>query len=425
MLLAFAVLATLASVVRSHGLCCTPRQRASYHELKCGFAIDSPPAPPDAEQVKDHCGHCLNGGTVSTVKANLPRGGWKLYEPIKDFEGTATRASLCGDPKGNTDHMIGGDFMPYPNVPIMQHYKKGGEVDFSVEIDTNHNGYFEFFLCDLDSCGTNDIEGKCFKQGHCYKLLRVPHPDCEDLDVNTDYECGPIDPKYPGRWYLPCRNTPHVGIHIVGGPSGTMRYKLPPGVSCRHCVLQWYWATANSCAPRGFLDYMDTFDNPFGTTCESDGGGRGAHRDGMGGCGGEAVPEEFWSCADVQITDSGKSAGPVKAVGVKNPGDDDSQPTDEEEVQENPDEVLEKAKEELEKDINATASESSGDRKKKEEEEANGKCAAEGGPCDNTEECCEIAMVCVNSYGKVGFECRFWWALHKDVELREAAMKNK
>lgn len=171
---------------------CTPRQRGAYVSSKCGYNLPFPKRP-----VIDYCAHCLNGGTVATVKAHQPPSGWHLYEPIRNFDKSASRAGLCGDPKGMSAHMIGGDFLPlsYGNVPMVEHYKTGATVDFVAEIDTNHNGYFEFFLCDLDSCGTDDIDRKCFKKGHCYKLMRVAHPDCESKKRNTHYECGPIDER--------------------------------------------------------------------------------------------------------------------------------------------------------------------------------------------------------------------------------------
>lgn len=407
--------ATLTTLAYSHGLMCGPRQRAAYHNDKCGSNLPEPKDPKI-----DHCAHCLNGGTVATVKEHLPPGGWKVYEPTKDFDGTAARAGLCGDPATRADHMIGGDFMPYDTVPIVEHYKTGAAVDFTAEIDTNHNGYFEFFLCNLDKCGTPDIDGKCFKGGHCYKLLRVPHKDCQDPDVNTNYECGPIDPAYLGRWYLPCRNTGHVGVHVVGGDAGTMRYQLPPGVTCKHCVIQWYWATANSCAPRGFLAFFEAFNEPFGNQCESDGGGRGAYRPGMSECGGDFAPEEFWSCADVQITSTGSSAGPVKAIGNPDvaPG---TMANDEEAVKENPEAVMEKATEELEKDITMAANEETGEKKKDEVASANGDCLLEDEPCDATVPCCNTQMVCVYTEGAANFTCRFWWSLYKDVEERASA----
>ena len=295
----------------AHGMVCEPRARAAYVSELCPPNGMAP--PPDV--MTDYCSHCLNGGAKDTVAANLPPDGWKVYDPIDDFESSAQRAGLCGDPVGSDAHMMGGSWMPYKEVPMTQSYKKGAEVDFTTELDTNHNGYFDFFLCDLDACGTKDIEKKCFMDGHCHRLMRVKHPQCENPSPETHYECGPVDPKYPGRWYVPCRKGGHVGKHIVGGESGTMRYKLPDNVECKHCVLQWYWATANSCAPRGFLEYFEAFNNPFGTECDGDGGAKGGYRAGMAACEGMTIPEEFWTCSDVQITKDGESAGRVGTVG--------------------------------------------------------------------------------------------------------------
>lgn len=402
--------------VDAHGIMCTPRQRGAYHSQKCGFNLQFPRNP-----VTDFCAHCLNGGTVATVSAHLPPGGWQIYEPVSNFAGSANRAGLCGDPKGRHEHMIGGDFLPlsYRTVPMVAHWKTGGVVDFVAEIDTNHNGYFEFFLCDLDKCNSKDIDEKCFKGGHCYKLMREKHPDCEDQTKDTHYECGPIDTAYPGRWYLPCRNTGHVGVHIVGGPSGTMRYKLPNGVSCKHCVVQWYWATANSCAPRGLLDYMRRKNNPFGTTCESDGGGRGTYRNGMATCGGDKVPEEFWSCADVQITNTGKSAGPVTAVGLPENSENINNSDDGNDARKNPDGTFEKAKDEMKKDIDREAKESYKVKRRQQKDEERGLCIGEGKACDGSVKCCDHEMVCVHRSGVSHFGCYYWWSLWKEAERQK------
>lgn len=413
------MLFTAVPTAYGHGMMCTPRQRGAYKSVKCGFNHDIPKNP-----VTDHCAHCLNGGAVGTVMANLPKSGWEVYDPTNDFDGTANRAGLCGDAKGSYDHMIGGDFFPstYKNVPFMANWKTGGVVDMSAEIDTNHNGYFEFFLCDLDSCGSSDISARCFRRGNCHRLRRVPHPDCQDRTRNTHYECGPIDTKYPSRWYLPCRNTGHVGTHIVGGPAGTMRYRLPPGVVCKHCVLQWYWATSNSCAPRGLLEYMERNKNPFGTKCESDGGGLGTYRKGMRKCGGKVIPEEFWSCSDVQVTNNGKAAGQVRAVGMPTQPPPASTGPD---VKKNPNEVLEKVKDELEKDIDSEAKESELERKRQEREAAKGHCIREGSRCDGGVHCCDLQQVCVYQANRVGFTCRFWWSLWEEAELQEKRMGRK
>lgn len=394
---------------------CTPRQRAAYRSSKCGIDLPIPDNP-----ITDHCAHCLNAGGTGTVRKHVPPSGWQVYDPIHNFNTTASRAGFCGDPLETTAHMIGGDFMPYSHVPIVQTWKSGSVVDFHAELDTNHNGFFEFFLCNLDACNATDITGRCFQQGHCQKLHRVKHHDCENAAVNTSYECGPVDQDHPGRWYVPCRLTGHVGVHLVGGSSGTMRYQLPGGMTCKHCVLQWYWATANSCAPKGFLKYFEKYNNPFGTTCPGDGGAVGGYRAGMDECGGRSVPEEFWSCADVQITKDGHTAGAVKAVAeaiVKVPNaftENDVL----KEVKENTTEVTMKVQDKVKKDIESTVSQSPGEVSKEKLAGESGECILSDRPCDGSRPCCHVEQVCVFGIAVDAFTCRFWWSLWEEVELR-------
>ncbi|KAI0563442.1 Cellulose/chitin-binding protein [Gracilaria domingensis] len=199
-----------------------------------------------------------------------------------------------------------------------------------------------------------------------------------------------------------------------------MRYQLPPDFECKHCVVQWYWATANSCAPRGFKEYIENYNFPFGTTCDSDGGGRGTYRADMSVCGGSSLPEEFWSCADVQITPDGTSAGAVQALA--NPVPDPAVVADDEtEVKENPQEVLEMASQGLENDITMTANEDSGKRKQEEMMAASGDCILEDQPCDGGTECCDMQQFCVKTDRAGGFTCRFWWSLWEDSEARSNA----
>ena len=146
-------------------------------------------------------------------------------------------------------------------------------------------------------------------------FLRVKQPQFDNPSPATHYEYGPVDPTYPGRWYVPCCKIEHVSKHIVGGDSGTMRYKLPDNVECKHCVLQWYWDTANSCTPRGFLEYFEAFNNPFGTECDGHGGAKGGYWAGMAACEGMSISGEFWTCSDVQMTKGGESRGRVRTVG--------------------------------------------------------------------------------------------------------------
>lgn len=405
----------LPSVAEAHGMLCYPRQRGAYHEkYRCGYEIHFPIFNREA-QVRDYCGHCLNGGTAGTVKANLPSSGWGSYDPI-NFPLTSRRAGLCGDSVSRVDHMLGGAFMPYSQVPITAVWKSGSTVDFTVEIDTNHNGYFEFHVCDLDKCGSPDIAERCLRNGACYRLNRVTHPDCEDISVNTHYECGPVHKKYPHRWYVPCRNSGHVGVHMVGGESGTMRFQLPKEIKqCKHCVVQWYWATANSCNPPGVKHYFTTYTHPFGNTCSSDGGGIGAFSSGLTKCGGTTVPEEFWSCADVQITSDGKPIGNVKLQARPLPKPPKT--GDEERAKKKTVETINLGQEEIEKDIEKEATQTKKEMKREEKLAELGNCLLENEVCDATVPCCDTAQVCVNTIKSGGmFTCRFWWGLWQEAE---------
>lgn len=422
--LTFLGLFTIVCLANGHGMMCEPRQRGAYVSQKCGSNLPEPRNP-----VIDHCAHCLNGGSKGTVSKHLHPAGWFLYEPLIDFTRTATRAGLCGDPKDNNDHMIGGTFVPdsYGGAPIVAHWKSGSTVDFTAEIDTNHNGYFEYYLCNLDACGTRDISGQCFMQNDCYKLMRVKHNNCENPSPKTHTECGPIDDKYPGRWYLPCRKTDHVGIHIVGGSSGTMRYQLPKGVKCDHCVVQWYWATANSCAPRGFLEYMTRMNNPFGTTCPSDGGGRGAYNAMMSECSGSRFPEEFWSCADVKISATGGAAGGAAAGGngqngTKSSTDDGyNNASDDEDDSRNGTNTIETDPDRSNSDDSGNINdERETDEPKQDIENGDVQCGQEGHLCDEKIRCCENQeLVCVLRTNEMSTRCTVWWKL-KDMISRRA-----
>lgn len=149
--------AAFPSFCNGHGQMCEPRQRGAYNTAsgRCQYDKDIG----QSNVVTDYCPHCLSGGGVGTIARNLPPNGWAVYDPIADIT-TAQRAGLCGDARDGTNHLLGGRFVPpqYENVPIVNVSQTGGTIDFVMQIDTNHNGYFDFFLCDLDACGTPDID---------------------------------------------------------------------------------------------------------------------------------------------------------------------------------------------------------------------------------------------------------------------------
>ncbi len=228
-------------------------------------------------------------------------GVWHPYEPFNPKIPFRRDHGVCGDSKFDTaprPHEAGGKW-GYPKSPIVTQYRKGETVEFIVDITTNHNGWFEFIICDADKCG-GDINEKCFKDGHCQLLMREKTPECES---EQSKECAPVDEKYPGRWYIPCRKGDHVGEHFMGGPF--MRYKLPAGFQSNHAVIQFYWVTANSCNPPGFIDYFKRYPMKIWGQCPGDGGAFGGRNPGLSDCGGATFPEEFWGCADVSVGATG------------------------------------------------------------------------------------------------------------------------
>merc|ERR550525_2011711 len=88
-----------------------------------------------------------------------------------------------------------------------------------------------------------------------------------------------------------------------------MKYKIPEGLNCTHCTLQWYWSTGNTCIyDAGYFSYFSKMAQAgwqvsewchwvtSGSSCE-------------GKCCGEAsgkFAEEFWNCADIRVLVAGE-----------------------------------------------------------------------------------------------------------------------
>lgn len=429
------LLSSCISLCAGHGQMCEPRQRGAYKSASRRCLYDKDIGKSNV--VTDFCPHCLSGGGVGTVARNLPPNGWAVYDPIKDIT-TAQRASLCGDARGGTNHLLGGRFVPpsYENVPIVNVSQTGGTIDFVMQLDTNHNGYFDFFLCNLDACGTPDIEESCFVNGHCHKLQRVAEPTCEDPASNTQHFCSPIDPVYPGRWYIPCRQSRLV----VGGDNGIMRYKLPDGVTCAHCVLQWYWGTANSCNPAGLKSYFIRHAANLEAMCNAIDGGPVAHSPRLGKCGGSKVPEEFWSCGDMQISVDGSSLGQVPIVELTPspsslpsatplsatiPSNPSGVPTASVSVSfgvaltESPSLQPSASLNILNDDPSASptvpVSVSLPPSASVSPLVGAGNCVANGDVCNGDIPCCAVEHVCVHTVDSGGFNCIAWYKLWKEV----------
>lgn len=136
------------------------------------------------------------------------------------------------------------------------------------------------------------------------------------------------------------------------------------------------------------------------------------------------VPEEFWSCADVQITSDGKPLGNVKLQARPLPKPPKT--GDEERAKKKTSETITLGQEEIEKDIEKEASQTKREMKMEEKMANLGDCLMENAVCDATVPCCDTAQVCVYTLKSGMFTCRFWWGLWQEAEdQHKKRKKNK
>ncbi|KAH8086728.1 hypothetical protein JL720_7171 [Aureococcus anophagefferens] len=197
---------------------------------------------------------------------------------------------LCGDDGGRA--MYSGIFDAasdkYGQTEPRVEWVAGSTVDLQALVTAHHLGWFEFRLCPMDAMGEvltqeclnehvlkfdadytrNQFDetaysGKLF-DARGFNGAGVPWGTCCTDYAPADKGGGACsDPEHnDDRWMVPDGSTDTYY---------DMRYVLPAGVTCEHCVLQWTYVTGNS---------VDNF------------------------------PEVFRNCADVRIVDGGGSRAP-------------------------------------------------------------------------------------------------------------------
>ncbi|ODM99783.1 hypothetical protein Ocin01_06883 [Orchesella cincta] len=151
---------------------------------------------------------------------------FEQYNPPKDFDDNAGycggfwqqygvnegRCGICGDAydlPSPRPHEGGGTF---GRGIITANYTAGQEIDVSIELTKSHLGYFEFRLCPHNNPLSPATQ-------ECLDQYVLPLAD----GTGTQY---PI-PTYDDGWH-------------------TIRLRLPEGVTCRQCVLQWHYRVGNS-----------------------------------------------------------------------------------------------------------------------------------------------------------------------------------
>lgn len=305
------------SLVKSHATMIYPPQRGVLN----GFEFSRIPIY-DPKATVDWFAHFpagdknpQPGSALRSQKREAGWRGWNPYEPTR--KGFRFRAGVCGDLKWRPEHLRGGRY--YNRGRVTATLIQGGILSVDLAVTTHHNGFVELRLCDVQRCG-GEISEECLRGKHCYLLKRAWDASCES---RRDRGCAPIDRAYPSRWYLPCSSG---GTDIYG--RGKIRYRLPPKLVCEHCVLQWYWVSANSCNPPGVVAFFKSNRSPLWGNCPGQGEARGGWRRWEALCEGKRFTEEYYQCADVRVRSKSRkqpitakkpvtrrrSSGPIRAI---------------------------------------------------------------------------------------------------------------
>ncbi|XP_018496560.1 uncharacterized protein LOC100907903 [Galendromus occidentalis] len=155
------------------------------------------------------------------------------------------RCGICGDPydaRAPRANEMGGRY--YSGI-ISHRYNSGEVIKATVELTANHNGFFEFHICNVNGNASLETE-ECLQKN--------------PLEVIGEGRAGRGNPY---RYYVP---RPSTGKYEAA-------LKLPKHFVCDHCVFQWTYTAGNNWG-----------------TCED---GRQAV-----GCGPQ---ETFRGCADIAI----------------------------------------------------------------------------------------------------------------------------
>lgn len=312
MLTMVAMLSSLCGLAAAHGVMIYPPVRGTLGKktMFMPYVVD-PRAPVDfnAHYPMGDKSRRPGSGKLSQMQAAGP-GGWTPYNPMSPY--FTWRAGPCGDLISNRQpHLKGGEF--YFGGRIVATFTQDSTIDVQVALSAHHNGFMEFYICDVSKCRGGDISAECFTSGNgaCTQMWRAPNAEC---DGGNSKRCGPIDRANPGRWYLPCSS--HQGRSGVEnfGQDGTIKYMLPSGWVCRHCVLQMYWVSANSCNPPGVVRYFTGRDRPRAWgRCRGQGDAIGGYARNKKTCGWgnsrhknpDLFSEEYLQCADIRIRRNG------------------------------------------------------------------------------------------------------------------------
>lgn len=246
------------------------------------------------------------------------------------------------------------NFLGWDQGPVTT-FRPGEQVQFEVKVTAHHKGHFVVRLCDQSlgaSTGGYSAEQACLNQ-HVLERVRPSeiHNDCVPNDPRGD--CQPFDEANPGYWYLPpagaasydtvqeagedwddinadmvvndfvehealLQESSNSSLKAIArsklGAGAEYKYhlRIPEGVSCEKCTLQFWYRTANSCTPhpdayncffQGLRDQGWNADAWCSGACQYSGTCPSVQA-AENTCG-----EQFTNCADVRISENGGNGG--------------------------------------------------------------------------------------------------------------------
>ena len=180
---------------------------------------------------------------------------------VRHWDKNGGKCGVCGDPwdQNPRDHEPGGQ---YATGKIGKTYHEGQIINITVDITANHYGYFEFRLCQNDEF-MKAVTQECFD-----KHLLLINENNEKVKTLQEKEYLEKDlDKY--KYFVKDKGNAIINIKAT----------LPKGITCRHCVIQWKYHSANR--------FGDKVNNKA-VSCL--------------GC--SDKQEEFYNCADVEILGS-------------------------------------------------------------------------------------------------------------------------
>ncbi|KAL3861168.1 hypothetical protein ACJMK2_007233 [Sinanodonta woodiana] len=137
------------------------------------------------------------------------------------------RCAACGEefsiPLGSRNNEYGGKYAP---GDVGRVYIEGSIIKVEVKITAAHKGWYEIRLCNKEETKPGDLD-KCFSASENYYTLPF---------IDNNY-----DTRFP----------------VTESKLYTNFVKLPDGITCDRCVIQWWYRTMDSNIQEHFVNCAD------------------------------------------------------------------------------------------------------------------------------------------------------------------------